>query len=485
MMCGTSTTGETTNDSTESLTNDSYRLKYQLLSKRCKEIEQDNERLVNLIYQTYKLYVKGTKRKAILMKRLDSYNDSYRTKDSNGYIEMKREEASKLKVKLEGKDDTPANKSITPVIKVTQLSLPPNTSIVTTCSKATSSKKAKNSSNNSTSSNACVTNGQQSNHSSGMCSTSSACESTALVPPKKPINPYLLFCQMNRSIIQEQLNNDKSGKVDPSNKQELTKALANQWKILPPEQKSTYTKLYEIEKEKYDKALKLFNASHCQSVMTNTSTAPSNSSNNNGNKICNSLTPITLTHSASAHFTSPNVTVTKVTPSSSILAASPSAAASTAVNKISSTCSIVSSPSPTVTSIVVTNASSISSVKQQHVHSSTLGKSSSQLLSNVTQNIFHVVPPSTTITPVLARVASTAISDTNHLSSSKMNNSSNSIIKNNRANSNSIIVNGTLTNGLTCTISNECGTNSRAVIKPASLVQNGASKNMSTLDTRK
>lgn len=478
MMCGTSTTGETANDTTKSLTNESYRIKYQLISKRCKEIEQDNERLVNLIYQTYKLYVKGTKRKAILMKRLDSYNDPYRVKDSNGYIEMKREEACKVKVKLEGKDDVSSNKNINSVIKVTQLNLPANTSIITNCSKASTSKKAKNSSNIS-SSTTCVTNGQQSNHSSSsMCSTSSATESTAPVPPKKPINPYLLFCQMNRSTIQEQLNNDKSGKVDPSNKQELTRALANQWKILPPEQKSTYSKLYEIEKEKYDKALKIFNASHCQSVMTNTSTAPSN-------KLSKSLTPITLSHSASAHFTSPNVTVTKVTPSSSTLAASPSPSPSpcNTINKISSTCKIVSSPSPTVTSIVVTNSSTISSLKQQHL-SNTLGKSSS-LLSNVTQNIFHVVPPSTTITPVLASLAATATTDTNQPCFTKINNSTNSMIKN-RATSNSIIVNGTCTNGLTYTISNNCGTNSASnILQPASIVQNGTSKNLDILATRK
>ena len=142
--------------------------------------------------------------------------------------------------------------------------------------------------------------------SSGICSSSSTSESTP-VPPKKPINPYLLFCQLNRSTIQEQLHNEN--KTDQASKQELTKALATKWKVLTMEEKDVYYKLYEAEKEKYDKAL---NASHSQPVMnTNTPTAPSNTST----KFSKSLAP--LTHTST--FSSPVATVSKVNSSPFII----------------------------------------------------------------------------------------------------------------------------------------------------------------------
>lgn len=71
------------------------------------------------------------------------------------------------------------------------------------------------------------------------------------------MNPYLLFCQMNRTAVQEEQQVEH--KMDMNN-QELTKALAVKWKFLTQDQKELYYKLYEQEKERYDKEVKLFAA---------------------------------------------------------------------------------------------------------------------------------------------------------------------------------------------------------------------------------
>lgn len=73
--------------------------------------------------------------------------------------------------------------------------------------------------------------------------------------PKKPMNPYLLFCQMNRTAVHEEQQVEHKTDI---NNQELTKALAVRWKFLTQDQKELYYKLYEQEKERYDKEMKLF-----------------------------------------------------------------------------------------------------------------------------------------------------------------------------------------------------------------------------------
>lgn len=77
----------------------------------------------------------------------------------------------------------------------------------------------------------------------------------ATPPPKKPINPYLLFCQENRQPIQEK--HTKLAGVEMNN-QELTKALANKWHDLVPVEKQIFYDMYEREKERYEQEMKIF-----------------------------------------------------------------------------------------------------------------------------------------------------------------------------------------------------------------------------------
>ncbi|XP_066538648.1 TCF3 fusion partner [Hoplias malabaricus] len=53
--------------------------KYQALSKRCKEIEQVNERILGRLHQVQRLTRRLKKERRFLMKTLDTYGDDYRT----------------------------------------------------------------------------------------------------------------------------------------------------------------------------------------------------------------------------------------------------------------------------------------------------------------------------------------------------------------------------------------------------------------------
>ncbi|XP_026140577.1 TCF3 fusion partner homolog [Carassius auratus] len=53
--------------------------KYHALSKRCKEIEQVNEKIVGRLHQVQRLTRRLRKERRFLMKTLDSYGDDYRT----------------------------------------------------------------------------------------------------------------------------------------------------------------------------------------------------------------------------------------------------------------------------------------------------------------------------------------------------------------------------------------------------------------------
>lgn len=53
--------------------------KYHALSKRCKEIEQVNEKILGRLHQVQRLTRRLRKERRFLMKTLDSYGDDYRT----------------------------------------------------------------------------------------------------------------------------------------------------------------------------------------------------------------------------------------------------------------------------------------------------------------------------------------------------------------------------------------------------------------------
>ncbi|GJQ71929.1 hypothetical protein Trydic_g3038 [Trypoxylus dichotomus] len=77
--------------------------------------------------------------------------------------------------------------------------------------------------------------------------------------PKRPSNPFFLFCQEQRQILMEQINSElKPGEVEPT-KQELTRQLAIKWKSLNSSDKQVYVDMYERSKEKYAAEMSEYN----------------------------------------------------------------------------------------------------------------------------------------------------------------------------------------------------------------------------------
>ncbi|CAM4697347.1 unnamed protein product [Leuciscus chuanchicus] len=76
--------------------------KYQALSKRCKEIEQVNEKILGRLHQVQRLTRRLRKERRFLMKTLDSYGDDYRTAQLTIPLE---DEGKALDAALAGDED--------------------------------------------------------------------------------------------------------------------------------------------------------------------------------------------------------------------------------------------------------------------------------------------------------------------------------------------------------------------------------------------
>ena len=193
---------------------DKYRCKSQLLLQRCQLIRRDNDRLLDLMHQTRSLLNRLQGQQKVLVKRLSRHEPKFRTTRLPLYTEICRE----------AKPVTRAKSS-------------------SSASKRAGGKRVRTG-----------------NGKGGMAPSKKAFPSGL---PRKPVNPYLIFCSMQRSAVQEELQVEQ--KADMNN-QELTKALALKWKFLTQDQKELYYRLYEQEKERYDKEMKLFSAASSEAV---------------------------------------------------------------------------------------------------------------------------------------------------------------------------------------------------------------------------
>lgn len=73
--------------------------------------------------------------------------------------------------------------------------------------------------------------------------------------PKRPTNSYLIFCELEKDKIKQRLD----ATSPPGYLYDMSKALTEAWKNLNEEDKKPYYKLYEEEKERYSKELKIYN----------------------------------------------------------------------------------------------------------------------------------------------------------------------------------------------------------------------------------
>lgn len=232
--------GDINDDSGLSVEELVYREKFHIMTKRCKQIEADNLRLINLIYHTKKLTKKCLKEKKILVDRLEQKKDGFQSIKRPAFIEVCVLKtlfqqvvnfSSQVKKEMKPVPIVPApilTKLLNPVVEtskhpVKKLESTPSQSPV----KSTSKPSVK----------------------------SRPSKSRSEKGHKKPINPYLMFCKENRVKVQDEYMNSHGREM---NNTELTKELAHRWQTINPTLKQDYQSRYEVEKEKYN-VIKLLN----------------------------------------------------------------------------------------------------------------------------------------------------------------------------------------------------------------------------------
>ncbi|KAL4708700.1 hypothetical protein ACJJTC_017379 [Scirpophaga incertulas] len=187
-----------------------YRRKYQLLLERCEVLQQDNERIVNRIHEAKKITKRYRKDIKLLVERLDSHGDAFRTVS----IEMD------IKPEVMLRPNRPTNKS---------QSMPKQLEKQITASGKKPAPKRK---------------------------TKADKPERDPNAPKKPCNAFFQFCQEQRPLIVAESNSEMG--IEPT-KQEVTRQLASRWRALSNEEKRVYVAMFERSKEKYAEELTAYN----------------------------------------------------------------------------------------------------------------------------------------------------------------------------------------------------------------------------------
>ncbi|KAH3683286.1 hypothetical protein WICPIJ_005756 [Wickerhamomyces pijperi] len=69
--------------------------------------------------------------------------------------------------------------------------------------------------------------------------------------PKRPLNPYLIFCDMEKDNFKKKAESEGKS-ID------LSKTLGEAWKLLTDDDKKEYNSIYREEKKKYNEEMKLY-----------------------------------------------------------------------------------------------------------------------------------------------------------------------------------------------------------------------------------
>ncbi|GMM33808.1 Nhp10 protein [Saccharomycopsis crataegensis] len=72
--------------------------------------------------------------------------------------------------------------------------------------------------------------------------------------PKRPTNSYLIFCELEKDKIKQKLDSEGP----PGHLYDMSKALTEAWKHLNDEDKKPYVKLYEDDRQRYNRELKIY-----------------------------------------------------------------------------------------------------------------------------------------------------------------------------------------------------------------------------------
>lgn len=200
--------------------------KYFALRKKCEQIQQANEKVVNRIQHVKKMIKRYKRERRFLANRLDDYGDNYK----DVQVPVMWEEDKLFGATEPCSSFAEVEKEITPPTNSADRTVSEILSTINPLLKAHGIEHGSNS--------------------QGTKSKKSKVDSHA---PKKPANAFLLFCTQQRTIVQEEYYKDKHEEIS---NHELTKRLAQKWNVLTPDQKKVYYDMYEHEKERYDKEVK-------------------------------------------------------------------------------------------------------------------------------------------------------------------------------------------------------------------------------------
>ncbi|XP_068718582.1 uncharacterized protein [Montipora capricornis] len=184
--------------------------KYFTLLTYCREIEQENERLVNRIYHVKTLLKRYRKQRSFLKDRLDDYNDDYRDVQPPFQAELLSEIVSEA-----------FPKPIHPALFTGEFMTPDFPATKKSRKRESSKDRDKDRDPNA---------------------------------PKKPANAFLMYCQQQRTVMQDDQKDPNIGH------HELTKSLAKEWKSLATDDKKVYYEMYEKDKERYEKEMKKYSS---------------------------------------------------------------------------------------------------------------------------------------------------------------------------------------------------------------------------------
>ncbi|XP_029182724.1 non-histone protein 10-like [Acropora millepora] len=182
--------------------------KYFTLLKHCRQMEQENERLVNRIYHVKTLLKRYRKQRSFLKDRLDEYNDDYRDAQPPFQAELLSEIASEA-----------FPNPVLPELFPGEFMSPDFPVMKKTKKRESSKEKDKDRDPNA---------------------------------PKKPANAFFMYCQQQRTVMQDDQKDPTVGH------HELTKSLAKEWKSLATDDKKVYYEMYEKNKERYEKEMKKY-----------------------------------------------------------------------------------------------------------------------------------------------------------------------------------------------------------------------------------
>ncbi|XP_060069811.1 FACT complex subunit SSRP1-like [Ylistrum balloti] len=210
--------------------------KYFSLRKKCEQLQQANEKVVNRIQHVKKLIKRWKRERRYLASKLDEYGDSYQETQVPLMWEedqiFKRIRPTKNGGELIPETNPPKIKQERPVAEILSSINP----ILAAHGMAEVGSH-----------------GSPTATSSAKSKKGKADKEKDPSAPKKPANAFLMFCQQQRTTVQETYF--KENKEEISN-HELTKRLAHLWNSLNLEQKRVFYDLYEQEKERYDREVK-------------------------------------------------------------------------------------------------------------------------------------------------------------------------------------------------------------------------------------